>query len=100
MAVARLLGKCLRTRAEVKPGHVVKKNRGDGGGPGRNNGAEGQSMEVLDNVRIGGKCVDVVRNRGGLRDGCHGELLVSLEVHVVESIGGVSSALQGGGRAD
>ena len=24
-AVARLLGKCLRTRAEVRPGHVVKK---------------------------------------------------------------------------
>ena len=24
-AVARLLGKCLRTRAEVSPGHVVKK---------------------------------------------------------------------------
>ena len=23
--VARLLGKCLRTRAEVRPGHVVKK---------------------------------------------------------------------------
>ena len=24
-AVARLLGKCLRTRADVRPGHVVKK---------------------------------------------------------------------------
>ena len=87
-----------KSRGETWP--CGKKNRGDGGGPGRNDGAEGQSMEVLDNVRIGGKCVDVVRNRGGLRDGCHGELLVSLEVHVVESIGGVSSALQGGGRDD
>ena len=57
-------------------------------------------MEVLDNVGLGGKCVDVFRNRGGRRDGCHGGLLGALEVHVVESVGGVTSALQGGGRAD
>ena len=25
LAVARILGKCLRTRAEVSPGHVVEK---------------------------------------------------------------------------
>ena len=32
-----------------------EKTRGDGGGPDRHDGAEGQSMEVLDNVGLGGK---------------------------------------------
>ena len=27
LAVTRLLGKCLKTRAEVRPGHVVKNHR-------------------------------------------------------------------------
>ena len=57
-------------------------------------------MEVLDNVRLGGKCMDVVRNHRGPRDGCHGGLLGALEVHVVESIGGVVSALQDDGWVD
>ena len=57
-------------------------------------------MEVLDNVGLGGKCVDVVRKREGSRDGCRGELIGALEVHVVESVGCVASALQGGDRAD
>ena len=57
-------------------------------------------MEVLDNVELGGKCVDFVRKRGGRRDGCPRGLLGALEVHVVEFVGGVSSALQGGGRDD
>ena len=57
-------------------------------------------MEVLDNVGLGGKCVDVVRKRGGRRYGCYGGLIGALEVHVVESVVGVASALQGGGRAD
>ena len=57
-------------------------------------------MEVLDNVGLGGKCVDIVRKRGGRRDGCRGGLIGALEVHVVESVGGVASALQGGGRDD
>ena len=74
-----------------------EKNRGDGGGPGRNDGAEGRSMEVLENFGLGGKCVDVVRNQGGQRDVCHGGFLGALELHVVESVGGVASALQGGG---
>ena len=57
-------------------------------------------MEVLENVVLGGKFVDVVRKRVGRRDGCRGGLIGALEVHVVESVGGVASALQGGGRAD
>ena len=57
-------------------------------------------MEVLDDVGLGGKCVDVVRTRGGQRYGCHRGLIGALEVHVVESVVGVASALQGGGRAD
>ena len=44
--------------------------------------------------------MDVVINRGGRRDGCHGGLLGALEVHVVESVGVVASFLQGGGRVD
>ena len=57
-------------------------------------------MEVLDNIGLGGKCVDVVRKWGGRRDWCHGGFIGALEVHVVESAGGVVSALQGGGRAE
>ena len=48
----------------------------------------------------GGNCVDVVRKRGGQRYGCSGGLIGALEVHVVESVVGVASALQGGGRAE
>ena len=77
-----------------------EKTRVDGGGPGRHNGAEGRSMEVLKNFGIGGKCVDIVRKRGGRRYGCCGGLIDALEVHVVESVGGVASALQGGDRDD
>ena len=94
------MGKYLRTRAEVSPGNVVKKNRGDGGGPGQHDEAEGQSMEVLDNFGLGVKCVDVVRKWVGWRYGCYEGLIGALEVHIVESIVGVTSALQGGGRAD
>ena len=54
-------------------------------------------MEVLDNVGLGGKCLYVVRKWGGRRYGCHGGLIGALEVHVVESVGGVTSALQVGG---
>ena len=57
-------------------------------------------MEVIENVGLGGKCVDVVRKRGGRRCGCYGRLIGALEVHVVESVIGVASDLQGGGRAD
>ena len=60
-------------------------------------------MEVLENIGLGGKCVDVDRKRGvqgGRRCGCYGGLIGTLEVHVVESVVGVASALQGGGRAD
>ena len=57
-------------------------------------------MEVPENVVLGGKCVDIVRKRGGLRYGCYGGLICALEVHVVESIVGVASSLQGGGRSD
>ena len=57
-------------------------------------------MLVLDNVGLGGKCMDVVRKRGGQRYGCRRGLLGTLEVHVVESVGGFASALQGGVRAD
>ena len=57
-------------------------------------------MEVLDNVGLGGNYVDVVRKRGGRRDGCRGGLIGALEVRVVESVGDVASALQGGGWAD
>ena len=57
-------------------------------------------MEVLDIVGLGGKCVDVVRKRGGRRDGCCGVLIGALEVYVVESIVGFVSALQCGGRSD
>ena len=46
-----------------------EKPRGDGGSPGQHDGDEGQSMEVLDNVGLGGKCVDVVRERGVRRYG-------------------------------
>ena len=49
-------------------------------------------MEVLNNVGLGGKCLEVVRNQGGPRDGCHRGLIGALEVHVVESVGGVTSA--------
>ena len=44
--------------------------------------------------------MDVVRKRGGERYGCCGGLIGAFEVHVVESVVGVASALQGGGRAD
>ena len=44
--------------------------------------------------------MDVVRKREGSRDGCRRELIGALEVHVVESVGCVASALQGGDRAD
>ena len=57
-------------------------------------------MEVLEDVGLGGKCVDVVRKRGGRMYGCYGWLVGTLEVHVVESVVGVVGALQGGGRAD
>ena len=57
-------------------------------------------MELLDNVVLGRKCVDVVRKRGGRRYGCYGGLIGALEVHVVESVVGVAIALQCGGRAD
>ena len=57
-------------------------------------------MEVLENVGLGGKCVDVVRKRGGQKYECRGMLIGALEVHVVEYVGGVASALQGGGWAD
>ena len=87
-----------KSRGETRP--CGEKTRVDGGGPGRKKGAEGRSMEVLDNVGLGGNWVDVVRNRGGQRYGFYGGLLGALEVHVVESIGGVTSALQGGGTAD
>ena len=50
-------------------------------------------MEVLDNVGLGGKCVNVVRKRGGWRYGCCGGLIGVLDVHVVESVVGVASAL-------
>ena len=76
-----------------------EKTRGDGGSLGQNNGAEGRLMEVLVNVIPGKKCVDVVRSRGDWRDGYQGGLLDALEVHVIESVGGVASDLQGGGRA-
>ena len=42
----------------------------------------------------------VVRKRGGRRNGCCGGLIVTLEDHVVESVVGVASALQGGVQAD
>ena len=57
-------------------------------------------MEVLDNVGLGGKCVGVVIKQGGQRYGCYGGLIGALEVHVVESVVGVASSLQGGSRAD
>ena len=94
------MSKCLWTRAEVRPGHVVKKPELMAVVQVEKKGAEGRSMEVLDNVGLGGNWVDVVRNRGGQRYGFYGGLLGALEVHVVESIGGVTSALQGGGTAD
>ena len=56
-------------------------------------------MEVLDNFGLGGNCVDVFRKWGGCRYGCYGVLIGASEVHVVESVVGVVSALQGGGRA-
>ena len=77
-----------------------EKTRGDDGSPGQHDGYEGRSMEVLDNVGIGGKCVDVVRKWGGRRYGCRMGLIGALEVHVVQYVGDVASALQGGGRAD
>ena len=55
-------------------------------------------MEVLQNVGLGGNCVEIGRKRGGRRYGCYGGLIGALEVHVVESVVGVLSALQGGGR--
>ena len=85
-----------KSRCETRP--CGENPRGDGGGPGRNNGAEGRSMKVLDNDRLGGKCVDVVRKWGGRRDGCQGGLLGALEVRVLESAGGVLSSLQCGSR--
>ena len=57
-------------------------------------------MEVLDNVRLGVKCVEVFRKRGGRRYGCYGGLIGTLEFLVVEFVVGVVSSLQGGGRAD
>ena len=44
--------------------------------------------------------MDVVRKQGGQMYGCCGGLIGALEVHVVESVGVVASALQGGGWAD
>ena len=76
------------------------KNRGDGGGPGQHDGAEVRLMEVLNNVVLGGKCVEVVRKLGGRRYGCCGGFIGALEVHVLEFVGGGVSSLQGGGRAD
>ena len=76
------------------------KTRGDGGGPSRNDGDGGRLMEVLENVGLGGKCVDVVRKRGGWRDGSCRGLLGLLEVHLVEPVGGVTSALQGDDQAE
>ena len=43
--------------------------------------------------------MDVVRKRGGRRDVCCGGLIGTLEVRVVESVGGVAIALQCGGWA-
>ena len=87
-----------KSGGETRP--CGKTIRGDGGGLGQNDRAEGRLMLVLDNVGLGVKCMDVVRNHRGPRDGCHGGLLGALEVHAVESIGGVASAFQGGGRAE
>ena len=87
-----------RSGRETQP--CGEKTRGDGGSQGQNDGAEGRSIEIMDNVGLGEKCVDVVRNQGGRRNGCHGGLLSALEVHVVDSVGGVASALQGDSHAD
>ena len=57
-------------------------------------------MEVLDNDGLGGKCLDVVRKRGEWRYGCCRGLIGAIKVHVVDSVVGVASALQDGGRAD
>ena len=54
----------------------------------------------MDNVGLGGKYVEVVRKWGGRRCGCYSGLIGALEVHVVESVVGVTSDLQGGGRDD
>ena len=48
-----------KSGGETRP--CGKTIRGDGGGLGQNDGAEGQLMLVLDNVGLGGKCMDVVR---------------------------------------
>ena len=57
-------------------------------------------MEVLDNVGLGGKYMKVVRKRGGRRYGCYEVLIDALGIHIVESIVGVASNLQGCVRAD
>ena len=93
-------GKVFAKISGGKPWPRGVKTRGDGGGPGRHDGAEVRWMEVLDNVRLGEKCVDFVRKRGGRRDGCRGGLIGAFEVHAVESVGGVASDIQGGGWAD
>ena len=46
------------------------KTRGDCRGTDQHDWAEGRLMEVMDNVGLGGKCMDVVRKRGGRKCGC------------------------------
>ena len=62
-------GKVFLEKSGGYPWPCGGKTIGDGGCPGLHDGAEVQSMEVLENVGLGGKCVDVVKEQGVRRYG-------------------------------